>query len=198
LPEPLSIAHEGANMQHVNDQRFYRSSNRILGGVCAGLAEGFHLDVLWVRVAFLLLLFVQGLGLFIYVVLWLVMPERLEGGGQRSGFDAMMTDVKHVWGDLQHQLGSASRPAPSETGATTASAPASTDPPPPTSGSAAGSPPPQGAWRNQTSLFGVILLVIGLGLLGNNIGIFNWSVVWPAGLIVLGIVILVRNLETRP
>jgi phage shock protein PspC (stress-responsive transcriptional regulator) len=198
LPEPLSIAHEGANMQHVNDQRFYRSSNRILGGVCAGLAEGFHLDVLWVRVAFLLLLFVQGLGLFIYVVLWLVMPERLEGGGQRSGFDAMMTDVKHVWGDLQHQLGSSSRPAPSETGATTASAPASTDPPPPTSGSAAGSPPPQGAWRNQTSLFGVILLVIGLGLLGNNIGIFNWSVVWPAGLIVLGIVILVRNLETRP
>jgi hypothetical protein len=43
----------------------------------------------------------------------------------------------------------------------------------------------------------VIVLVIGLGLLGNNIGIFNWSVVWPAGLIVLGIVILVRNLETR-
>ena len=184
-------------MLHVNDQRFYRSSNRILGGVCAGLADGFHLDVLWVRVAFLLLLFVQGLGLFIYVVLWLVMPERLEGGGQRSGFDAMMTDVKRIWGDLQHQLGSTSRPAPSPTGATTASAPVSTDPPQPTSGPAAGSPQPQGAWRNQTSLFGVILLVIGLGLLGNNIGIFNWSVVWPAALIVIGIVILVRNLETK-
>ena len=46
-------------MQHVTDQRFYRSNNRILGGVCAGLAEGFHVDVLWVRVAFLLLLFVR-------------------------------------------------------------------------------------------------------------------------------------------
>lgn len=184
-------------MLHVNDPRFYRSSNRILGGVCAGLAEGFHVDVLWVRVAFLVLLFVQGLGLFIYVVLWLLMPEHLEGGGQRNGFDAMMTDVKRIWGDLQHQLGSTSRPAPPPTGAATASAPAPTDPPQPTAGPAPGSPSPPGARRNQTSLFGVIIVVIGLALLGNNIGIFNWSVVWPAGLIVLGIVILVRNLETK-
>jgi len=46
-------------------------------------------------------------------------------------------------------------------------------------------------------LFGVILVVIGVGVLGNNIGIINWSVVWPAGLITLGIVIMVRNLERR-
>jgi len=195
LPELLSITHEGANMQHVNDQRFYRSSNRILGGVCAGLADGFHLDVLWVRVAFLLLLFVQGLGLFIYVVLWLVMPERLEGGGQRSGFDAMMDDLRRIWTEVQHQLGGSSRPPPSATGTTSVPAPASTDQPPPTSGSGVVASSPPGAWRNQTSLFGVILVVIGLGLLGNTIGIFNWSVVWPAGLIILGIVILVRNLE---
>ena len=49
-------------MQNVNDQRFYRSKNRILGGVCAGLAEGFHVDPLWVRVVFLLLVFLQGVG----------------------------------------------------------------------------------------------------------------------------------------
>ena len=66
---------KGANMQHVDDQRFFRSNNRILGGVCAGLAEGFHVDALWVRVAFLLLVFLQGVGVFIYVILWLVMPE---------------------------------------------------------------------------------------------------------------------------
>jgi phage shock protein PspC (stress-responsive transcriptional regulator) len=185
-------------MQHVTDQRFYRSNNRILGGVCAGLAEGFHVDVLWVRVAFLLLLFVQGLGLFLYVVLWLVMPERLEGGGQRSGFDAMMVDLKRIWAEVQHQLGGSSRPVPSPSGTASAPAPASTDPPQPGPVTSVVASSPQGAWRNQTSLLGVIIVVIGLGLLGNNIGIFNWSVVWPAGLIILGIVILVRNLETRP
>jgi len=46
--------------------------------------------------------------------------------------------------------------------------------------------------------FGLILVVIGLAVLGGNIGIINWSVVWPAALITLGIVILVRNLERRP
>jgi phage shock protein C len=183
-------------MQHVNDQRFYRSSNRILGGVCAGLAEGFHLDPLWVRLAFLLLVFLQGVGLFIYIVLWLVMPERLEGGGQRSGFDAMMVDVRRIWGELQHQLGGAAPPASSPPGPP-ASALSSSDPAQPASGPAAPGAQPHGGWRNQTSLFGVILVVIGLGLLASNIGIINWSVVWPAALITLGIVILVRNFERR-
>jgi phage shock protein C len=186
-------------MEQVNDQRFYRSSNRLVGGVCAGLAEEFHLDVLWVRVAFLLLLFVQGLGLFIYVVLWLVMPERLEGGGQRRGFDAMMADLRRVWGEMQHQLAGAPRPAPSPTGTpASAPAPASNDAPAPARGRGIAPSQPAGVWQNQTLFFGVILVVIGVGLLGNNIGIINWSVVWPAGLITLGIVILVRNLERRP
>ncbi|HEX9098431.1 MAG TPA: PspC domain-containing protein [Candidatus Dormibacteraeota bacterium] len=184
-------------MQHVNDQSFYRSSDRIVGGVCAGLAERFHVEVLWVRVAFLLLLFVQGLGLFIYVVLWLVMPEHLENGSQRRGFDPMMSDLRRIWGELQSQLGGSSRPAPPTTSAASPSPASSTDPPPPAPGPAAVAPPPQGAWTHQTSLFGVILVVIGLFLLGNNIGIINWSVVWPAGLIIVGIVILVRNLESR-
>ena len=180
-------------MQHVNGQRFFRSSNRILGGVCAGLAEEFHIDALWVRIAFLFLVFLQGLGLFVYVVLWLVMPERLEGGGQRSGFDAMMADVRRIWGELKQQLGSASRPPASPPGSAPAPAPASTDSPPQSGGAAV----TRAGWRDPTLLFGVILVIIGLGVLGNNIGIINWSVVWPAGLITLGIVIMVRNLERR-
>ncbi len=66
----------------MNGPRLYRSSDRIIGGVCAGLAEGFHVDALWVRVAFLILIFIQGIGVFLYIVLWLVglsagAPKRL-------------------------------------------------------------------------------------------------------------------------
>ncbi|OLC13432.1 MAG: PspC domain-containing protein [Chloroflexi bacterium] len=161
---------KGPNMQHVNDQRFYRSSDRILGGVCAGLAEGFHVDALWVRVAFLVLVLVQGIGVFLYIVLWLVMPERLEGGGQQSGFDAMSADLRRIWGEIQH----------------------------PTADKSPAAPQPSGTFQNQSLLFGLILVVIGLAILGGNIGIINWSVVWPAALITLGIVVLVRNLEKRP
>jgi phage shock protein PspC (stress-responsive transcriptional regulator) len=150
----------------------YRSSDRIIGGVCAGLAEGFHVNALWVRVAFLILIFIQGIGVFLYIVLWLVMPERVEGGGQRSGFDAMTADIRRIRGDLQHPTA-----GKSQAGAST--------------------PAPSGVFQNQSLVFGLILVVIGLALLAGNVGIINWSVVWPAALITLGIVILVRNLEKR-
>ena len=186
-------------MQNVNDQRFYRSKNRILGGVCAGLAEGFHVDPLWVRVVFLLLVFLQGVGLFLYIVLWLVMPERLDDGGQRNGFDAMTADLNRIWGELRRNLGSTSQPTSSTTpGPAAAAVP---NPDPPTSAAPASPPPGSHApsmWSGQSVVFGVILVVIGLALLGGNIGIINWSVVWPAAVITLGIVILVRNFERRP
>jgi len=162
----------------MSDQGFYRSTDRILGGVCAGLAEEFHVNALWVRVTFLLLVFIQGIGVFLYIVLWLVMPERLEGGGRRSGFEAMTSDVRRVWGEVQHPTAGKSQPA--------ASAQAQT------------APQPSGIFQNQSLLFGLILVGIGLVLLGGNIGIINWSVVWPAALITVGIVLLVRNLEKRP
>jgi phage shock protein C len=187
-------------MQHVDDQRFFRSNDRILGGVCAGLAEGFHVDALWVRVAFLLLVFLQGVGVFIYVILWLVMPERLEGGSHRSGFDAMTADLRRIWGDLQGQLSSPPRTPPSSAGSTASSSQspaASTSPAQPAASSVPG-PQPQGASRNQTLVFGLILVIVGLGVLGSNVGIINWAVVWPAALITLGVVILVRNLERTP
>lgn len=172
-------------MQQMTDQRFYRSKNRILGGVCAGLAEGFHLDPLWVRVAFLFLVFLQGVGLFLYVILWLVMPERLDGGGQRNGFDAMRADLKRIWGELRRDLGSPTSPVP-------------TPAPPATAAQGAPHAHASSIWQNQTVVLGVILVVVGLALLAGNVGIINWSVVWPAALITLGIVILVRNFERRP
>jgi hypothetical protein len=39
-----------------------------------------------------------------------------------------------------------------------------------------------------------VLVVVGLFLLSANIGLINWGVVWPAALIVLGIVLWVRTL----
>ena len=49
---------------------------RWFGGVCAGLARRFGVDPVLVRAAAVVLAFVGGLGLTIYVLLWLVMPDR--------------------------------------------------------------------------------------------------------------------------
>lgn len=55
------------------------SSNRMIAGVCGGLAEYFGIDAVIVRVVFFLLFWSNLGGLLLYLILWLVMPEA-EGG----------------------------------------------------------------------------------------------------------------------
>lgn len=49
---------------------------RLLGGVCAAIADRYDVDVTLVRLAFFVLIFARGLGLFVYLVLWLALPTR--------------------------------------------------------------------------------------------------------------------------
>ncbi|MGB0714880.1 MAG: PspC domain-containing protein [Phycisphaerae bacterium] len=50
---------------------------RLIAGICGGLAEYFDLDPTVVRVAYVLLSILGvGTGLIVYIILWLVIPER--------------------------------------------------------------------------------------------------------------------------
>ncbi len=48
---------------------------RMIAGVAAGVAEYFDLDPALIRVIFVLLLLFASGGLWIYLILWIVMPE---------------------------------------------------------------------------------------------------------------------------
>jgi phage shock protein PspC (stress-responsive transcriptional regulator) len=50
------------------------STDKKLGGVCAGLGAYLDLDVTLVRVLWVLAVFCGGTGLLLYVVLWIVLP----------------------------------------------------------------------------------------------------------------------------
>ena len=54
---------------------FRDPDSRILGGVASGLAHYFGIDVIWLRLLFLVLLFTGGLSIFIYFILWLAVPK---------------------------------------------------------------------------------------------------------------------------
>ena len=59
------------------ERRLYRNKeNKIIGGVCAGLAEYFDIDPVLVRLLFVLLVFQGGLGVLAYIILWIVVPAR--------------------------------------------------------------------------------------------------------------------------
>jgi len=56
-------------------KRLFRSkSDVMIAGVCSGIAKFMEVDPTAVRLAFVLLLFVGGGGLWIYLVLWIIMP----------------------------------------------------------------------------------------------------------------------------
>jgi phage shock protein C len=56
-------------------KKLFRSrSNKWLVGVCGGIGEYFDTDPTVIRVLFVLAAFILGGGLWIYLILWIIMP----------------------------------------------------------------------------------------------------------------------------
>jgi phage shock protein C len=71
------VAEETPDMASVTGgpKRLMRSStDKKLGGVCAGLAQYFDMDTTLVRVLWLLVVLFGGTGILLYVILWIALP----------------------------------------------------------------------------------------------------------------------------
>ncbi|MDR1860397.1 MAG: PspC domain-containing protein [Bacteroidales bacterium] len=55
---------------------FRRTTGKILGGVCTGLGDYFDVDPVMVRVVFVLAGFFGSLGLWIYIAMWVIVPQK--------------------------------------------------------------------------------------------------------------------------
>ena len=59
------------------------ASDKKLAGVCAGLGEYFDVDPVFFRLFFLVSLFLGGLGALVYLLLWIMAPEKAGDGRVR-------------------------------------------------------------------------------------------------------------------
>jgi phage shock protein PspC (stress-responsive transcriptional regulator) len=96
--------------------RLVRSTNdRYIAGVCGGLGQYFEINPMAVRAIFLLLLFVAGTPVLLYLALWLIMPnEGVEVPTQeavRQNFQEMKSEAEKV----VDRLGLRQRPQPRPT-----------------------------------------------------------------------------------
>ena len=57
------------------NRRLFRSQDRIIAGVCAGLAEFFGIDTSLVPIDTLLMIYFRGISLWVYIILWLIVPK---------------------------------------------------------------------------------------------------------------------------
>lgn len=64
-------------MTHLSKLRkkLYRSSReKMIAGVCGGLAIYFNMDPTWMRLIFILFLLMGGSALLIYLIMWAIVP----------------------------------------------------------------------------------------------------------------------------
>lgn len=61
--------------------QLYRSStNRMIGGVAGGLGEYLNIDPTIIRIGFILLTLLNGIGVVIYLVMWVLIPTASQMG----------------------------------------------------------------------------------------------------------------------
>ena len=82
LGQPEDISGKEESKQHTGSRgrstykRMYRDpDNRIIGGVCSGMAAYWHIDPAIVRLIFVVLAIFGMAGVLIYLILWIILPE---------------------------------------------------------------------------------------------------------------------------
>jgi phage shock protein PspC (stress-responsive transcriptional regulator) len=85
------------------DKRFFRDTDSaLLGGVASGVAAYFNIDVVFIRVAFVLFTMVFGSGVPIYILLWIITPaaktasEKLQMKGRPVNVESIKTEFKEA------------------------------------------------------------------------------------------------------
>lgn len=53
-----------------------KSKDKVIAGVCGGIADSLGFDKTLVRVIWALLVLCAGTGLLLYLILWLLMPNK--------------------------------------------------------------------------------------------------------------------------
>lgn len=151
-------------------ERVYRSvQDKMIGGVCGGLADYFRVDVTLVRLIALVALFAGGVGFLAYLAAWLIIPVnpaeqkaytgsyKPEVGGISLAKDEVPDpeeDVKSFDGFENHEIR-----------------------------------------ENRSKVAGFILVILGLLFLLERFfpHWFDMSKMWPVILIVIGLTIIVRG-----
>ena len=90
-------------MDKTKPKKLYRSnSDRMISGVCGGVAEYFSIDSTIVRILWLLLAFFGGYGILLYIAAMIIIPANPESTVNKS---KSAIDNKAVWGILLIVLG---------------------------------------------------------------------------------------------
>ena len=83
-------------------------TDRLLAGVCGGIAAYLSVDSTLVRLAFIVLLFASGIGLPMYLILWIIMP--LATDANKPGSAIVQDNIEEMGVKVSNSVNRLSRP----------------------------------------------------------------------------------------
>ena len=153
------------------------TQNAVLGGVAAGFANYFGVDPVLVRLAFILLVFLNGFGLLAYVVGWVIMPraERTASAAGTAGAPPVVDAADRIVEKVRQagdRVADGLQRLPEDTG-------------------------------RGSAIAGVVLIVLGVLFLLDRFSWWHWphwarlSNLWPVILIAVGVSLILQAARGR-
>jgi phage shock protein C len=147
------------------------TTNKVVAGVCGGIAEYLQVDPTLVRVFFAVTSVITGgLGLLGYIALVVLMPLPGQPAPFVKNTDASITTVDAASGDRTATPTPPTAPTPAD---------------------------PEAAERRRAA-FGIVLIALGAVFLFGNAGVFRivrWDLAWPLVFIAIGALLLAQRVR---
>lgn len=155
------------------EKRLYRSrSERVVGGVCGGLAKYLDVDPTLIRIIAVLLVLTGGVGIFVYIILAIIIPlESTQSTAPRDVIRENVAEIKETATRLGREIQSA---LTREEGESKEAA--------------------RIRQRRLTTL-GAVLILLGVLFLLGSLNItwwLGWRTLWPLILVAIGVLIILN------
>jgi phage shock protein C len=163
------------------EKTLYRSNkDRMIAGVCGGLAHYFKVDPVIVRLIFILCIFAGGLGIIAYIILAIVVPsensQSIEPAGTiRENIQDMKNTAETIGKDIHSTFTNSEKTSQPRSMVTVKE---------------------EVHTRRGMLIFGAIILIVGIIALLSTLGSLNWgwwlngSYLWPVILIAIGLLLI--------
>lgn len=166
------------------DKRLYRSNNKIIAGVCAGIAEYFDIDPTLVRIAWALTALLMGSGVLAYIICAIVIPQNPNAStAQPASSGAVPARLSAAQYEPGEEAGEAQQ---------TEGTPEAGDTMP------AASQASQKSSDDVSLILGLVLIVVGGLFLARKF--FHWldmGIVWAGLLVVFGLYLIFKSSNKR-
>lgn len=97
--------------KQTGSKKLYRDGDdKFIGGVAAGIAHYFDVDVIWIRLAFILFFIGGGFSFLLYIILWILLPEarttaeKLQMEGEPVNIDNIEKKIRKELGSMTETI----------------------------------------------------------------------------------------------